>query len=169
MIPSLLSSLEKRLPELLCKLRYVDMKKCARYLPPGVFFCEEDAKIEAYIACIYQDIAMLRGMKNTGMARFLVKRIYQRIHILVMIANHTSSAYEVAVPTVTALKTRQQWIQDLEIAIQTKEKEKYQLTHRLEDAIAGNTEETVIAGIQSMLHMLDMEIRTLQTEYESYV
>ncbi|WP_199739208.1 hypothetical protein [Legionella qingyii] len=131
----LLSQLMARLPELEWKISELGSFFSIQRLPKGVFRLASEANGAGCIAEIKADIHALSKQQNKRSALYLAERIRQKINILVVLCQMhqgKKKSEEKVSFGIKMLSTRQQWINDLEMEINTLVAQQQAMTKSLE-------------------------------------
>ncbi len=142
-----LSDLVTRLPELEWKISQLGTSFSSRSLPRGLFRTSIAANGVSFVAEIKADLELLLEQKNEHSAFYLAERIRQKINVLValcQIHSRKNQPEEKVSFGVKMLSTRQQWIHDLELDIQTLEKQQQAMTKTLEQMLRYNKTEAIL-------------------------
>lgn len=156
----LLTALTARLPELEWKINRLGSYFSIHSLPRGLF----RAEALSGVACIIEikaDIRTLSQKLDGGQsAIYLAARIQQKVNVLVALCQLHSRQHKLEEYVsfgVKKLSTRQQWIQSLEIDIQTLEKQRQAMTKALEQMMR-NQNATAILQLKADLGELERRL-----------
>ncbi|KTD75515.1 hypothetical protein [Legionella waltersii] len=123
-IDQVLDELSSRLPELEWKLNKLKSGITTQHLPRGLFSIGREFTGKACIDEIRTDIHSLQTRKSDQGSYFLAERIKQKINVLVLLCqihHDHKKQEEVNSFKLQALSTRRQWIESMELEIQSLE------------------------------------------------
>ncbi|MCW8386633.1 hypothetical protein OQJ15_09975 [Fluoribacter dumoffii] len=149
----LLSQLMARLPELEWKISELGSFFSGQRLPRGLFHIEGEVSGAACIAEIKADIRTLSNQQNERCAFYLAERIRQKINVLVVLCQmHQGKNKPEAKLSfgIKILSTRQQWINSLELEIQTLEEQQKAMARALHH-LRHNDNSSAILQVKSEL------------------
>jgi hypothetical protein len=165
-----LRQLEARVPELEWQLNKFDGYFPFASLPKGLFRQQADKPGLAYAKEIREDLALLatysQPPEHTSAARFLALKIQQKIHVLVSICkqnqkedNNKGISYDIS-----AITTRQEWLQKLETQVDDLRRQRQALLEMLSQKEAAKDTNSEL-GLRKELGDLEKRVTLAEEAY----
>ncbi|MFT4058680.1 MAG: hypothetical protein QM652_03930 [Legionella sp.] len=161
----LLNDLSARLPELEWKINELGAAFSAYRLPRGLFRTRNETNGSMYIAEINADIYALSQQTNERGANYLAQRILQKVNVLVSLCQIFSNKIQTGEKNyfgVKMLSTRQQWIHDLEVEIQTMEAQRQAMNRTLEQMLCRTHHPDAVLQLKADIGKIEQRLTLAQ-------
>lgn len=156
----LLLKLTERLPELEWRISKLGVSFSSKNLPKGLFRFSKELNGSACITEIKEEIQRLSNEKNKLSAFYLAERISQKINVLVILCKmhqQKNKQEEKVHFGINKLRSRQQWINDLQREIDTLTEQQQAMIKTLHE-MKGRPDSSMVLHLKAELGELERRL-----------